>query len=171
MSTNSSFLSNIFMAAYSETQSLSKAVFKPTDWKCFIDVFFPMGHRETRHGTFLQIHGTSKLTSPYCSTGYEIYDRNIWQWDNLFRPGWIPRHNIQRKMRKNYIIDVKTHFKRTSSSKYIFTSYHPPIVKMDLTNKKPWESYEQTPLRKYFRFQKAVDGQRLATQFWKTNCY
>ena len=29
-----------------------------------------------------------------------------------FRPGWIPRHSIQRKMRKSYIIDVKTHFKR-----------------------------------------------------------
>ena len=41
MSTNSSFLSNIFMAAYIETQSLSKAVFKPTDRKRFIDVFFP----------------------------------------------------------------------------------------------------------------------------------
>ena len=41
MSTNSSFLSNIFMPAYIETQSLSKAVFKPTDWKRFIDVFFP----------------------------------------------------------------------------------------------------------------------------------
>ena len=37
---------------------------------------------------------------------------------------------------------------------------------MDLTNKKPWECYEQTPLRKYFRFQKKVEGQRLATQFW-----
>ena len=103
------------------------------------------------------------LTSSYCSTGYEIYDRDVWLWDNPLRPGWIPRHNIQRKMRKSYIIDVKTHFKRKPSSIYIFTSYHPPIVKMDLTNKKPWESYEQTPLRKYFRFQKAVDGQRLDT--------
>ena len=62
------------------------------------------------------------------------------------------------------IIDAKTHFKRKPSSIYIFTSYHPPIVE-------PWESYEQTPLRKYFRFQKAVDGQRQATQFWKKNFY
>ena len=68
-------------------------------------------------------------------------------------------------MRKSYIIDVKAHFKRKPSSIYIFTSYHPPIVKMDLANKKPWESYEQTPLRKYFRFQKAVDWQRLAHNF------
>ena len=72
------------------------------------------------------------------------------------------------------IIDVKTDLngaKPKPSSIYIFTSYHPPNVKMDLTNKKPRVSYEQTPLRKYFRFQKAVDGQRLATQFWNKNCY
>ena len=69
------------------------------------------------------------------------------------------------------IIDAKTHFKRKPSSIYIFTSYHPPIVKMDLTNKKPWESYKETSLRKYFRFQKAVDEQRLATQVWKKYCY
>ena len=43
-------------------------------------------------------------------------------------------------MRKSYIIDVKTQFKRKPSSIFIFTSYHPPIVKMDLTNKKPRES-------------------------------
>ena len=60
------------------------------------------GSASARHGRFLQIHGTSKFTSPYCSTGYEIYARNIWHWDNLFRPRCIPRHNIQRKMRKSY---------------------------------------------------------------------
>ena len=43
MSTNSSFLSNIFMAAYIEKQSLSKTVFKPTDWKRYIDDIFPYG--------------------------------------------------------------------------------------------------------------------------------
>ena len=43
MSTNSSFLSNIFMAAYIETQSLSETVFKPTGWKRYIDDIFPYG--------------------------------------------------------------------------------------------------------------------------------
>ena len=42
MSTNSSFLSNIFMAAYIETQSLSKIVFKPTVWKRYIDDIFSL---------------------------------------------------------------------------------------------------------------------------------
>ena len=42
MSTYSSFLSNIFMAAYIETQSLSKTVFKPTVWKCYIDDIFSL---------------------------------------------------------------------------------------------------------------------------------
>ena len=45
MSTYSSFLSNIFMAAYIETQSLSKSVFKPTvliERATYIK-FFPYG--------------------------------------------------------------------------------------------------------------------------------
>ena len=35
---------------------------------------------------------------------------------------------------------------------------------MDLTNEKPWESYEQTPVRKYFRFKK-----RLMDRGWPHN--
>ena len=58
---------------------------------------------------------------------------------------------------------------------YIFRSCHPLSVKMDLSKERPWESFEQTPLkqrlRKYFKFQKALDRRRLATQFWKKNCY
>ena len=42
MSTYSSFLSNIFMAAYIETQSLSKTVFKPTVWKRYTDDIFSL---------------------------------------------------------------------------------------------------------------------------------
>ena len=97
-----------------------------------------------------------KLTSPYCSTGYEVYGRNIWHWDNLFRPGCQYQGTTFNENWEKAIIDVKTHFKQKPSSIYIFTSYYPPIVKMDLTNKKPWESYEQTPPRKYFRFQKRL---------------
>ena len=33
---------NIFMA-YIETTTLSKTVFKPTVWKCYIDDIFPFG--------------------------------------------------------------------------------------------------------------------------------
>ena len=46
---------NIFVA-YIETRTLSKTVFKPTVWKCYIDDIFPYGH--------LSLHWTSKLTSP-----------------------------------------------------------------------------------------------------------
>ena len=42
MSTNSSFLSNIFIAAYIETRSLSKIVFKPTVWKRYMDDIFSL---------------------------------------------------------------------------------------------------------------------------------
>ena len=44
------------------------------------------------------------------------------------------------------VLDVKTHFKRKPSSIYIFTSCHPPSVKMGLSKEKPWESDEETPL-------------------------
>ena len=42
MSTYSSLLSNIFMAAYIETQSFSNTVFKPTAWKRYIDDIFSL---------------------------------------------------------------------------------------------------------------------------------
>ena len=66
MSTYSSFLSNIFMAAYIETQSLS------------IDDVFPYGTEvnQTDMVDFFKFT-EGKLTSPYFSTGYEIYSRNI----------------------------------------------------------------------------------------------
>ena len=70
-----------------------------------------------------------KLTSPYCSTGYEVYGRNIWQWDNLFRPGCQYQGTTFNENWEKAIIDVKTHFKQKPSSIYIFTSYYPPIVK------------------------------------------
>ena len=41
MSTYSSFLSNIFMAANIK-QSLSKTIFKPTVWKSYIDDIFSL---------------------------------------------------------------------------------------------------------------------------------
>ena len=42
MSTYSSFLSNIFMAAYIKTQSLNKTIFEPTVWKSYIDDIFSL---------------------------------------------------------------------------------------------------------------------------------
>ena len=170
MSTNSSFLSNIFMA-HIETQSLSKTVFKPTVWKCYIDDIFSLWDiskpdmvdffKFTEQVNLL--HPTAllamKFTAEICDTKTIFLDTVVHQ-GTTFNEKW-----------EKAIIDVKTHFKRKPSGIYILTSYHPPITKLDLTNKKPWESYEQTPLRKYFRFQKAVDGRRLATQFWKKNCF
>ena len=41
------FFANIFMA-YIQTTTLSKNVFKPTVWKCYIDDIFPIGHNRHR---------------------------------------------------------------------------------------------------------------------------
>ena len=120
-----------FHAAYIETQSLSKTVFRPTVWKCYIDDIFSLWDiNKPDMVDFFKFTEQVNLLHP---TGYEIYARNIWLWDNLFRPRCIPSHNIQRKMRKSYHWR-KDEFKRKPSSIYIFTSYHPPNVKMDLTN-------------------------------------
>ena len=124
------------MAAYIETQSLSKTVFKPTVWKRYIDEIFSLWDiskpdmldffKFTEQVNLL--HPTALLAMKFTT---EISDT-----ETIVGPGWIPRHNIQRKMRKSCIIDLKTHFKRKPSRTNIFTSYHPPIVKMDLTNNK-----------------------------------
>ena len=134
--------------------------------------FFAKGHKPDMVYFFkfteqvnllLKLHPTAllamKFTAEISDTKTIFLDQVVYQ-GTTFNEKW-----------EIAIIDVKTHFKRKPSSIYIFTCYRTIIVKMDLTNKKPWLSYEQTPLRKYFRFQKAVDGQRLATQFWKKNCY
>ena len=103
MSTYSSFLSNIFMAAYIETQSLSKTVFKPTVWKCYIDDIFSLWDiSKPDMVDFFKFTDQVNLLHPTALLAIKINGRNIWHWDNLFRPGCIPRHNIQRKMRKSY---------------------------------------------------------------------
>ena len=118
--------------AYIETQSLSKTVFKPTVWKRFIiDANFPLWDiRKPDIVRYRLLRGRSKGTSP-C---YEIHGRNIWHWDNLFRPGCIPLGTTFNEKWEKAILDVKTPIKRKPSSIYIFTSYHPTIVKMDLKN-------------------------------------
>ena len=171
MSTYSSFLSNIFMAAYIETQSLSKTVFKPTVWKRYIDDIFSLWDiSKPDMVDFFKFTEQVNLLHPTALLAMK-FTPEISDTETIFLDPVVYQGTTFNEKWEKAIIDVKTHFKRKPSSIYIFTSYHPPIVKMDLTNRKPWESYEQTPLRKYFRFQKAVDGQRLATQFWKKNCY
>ena len=66
MSTYSSFLSNISMAACIETQSLNKTVFKPTVWKSYIDdIFFLWDISKPDMVDFFKFTEQKKLTSPY----------------------------------------------------------------------------------------------------------
>ena len=102
MSTYSSFLSNIFMAAYIETQSLSKTVFKPTVWKCCIDDIFSLWDiSKPDMVDFFKFTEQVNLLHPTSLLAMK-FTPEIWHWDNLFIPRCIPRHNIQRKMRKSY---------------------------------------------------------------------
>ena len=150
---------NNFMA-YIVMQSLSKTVFKPTRTvlKRYINDIVCQ--------TSLCFLRTSKLRSP-C---YEIRGRNIWHWDNVFRHSCIPRHNTHRKS----CPWCKDAF-QTETFQYIHFHLLSPtkrqngFVKGEALRIRRRNSSER--LRKYFRFQKALDGQRLATQFWKKNCY
>ena len=78
----------ISMAAYIETQSLSKTVFKPTVWKRYIND--------------ISLWDKSKPDIVDFFKFTERVNLHITHWDNLLRHGCIPRHNIQRKMRKSY---------------------------------------------------------------------
>ena len=123
------------MAAYIETQSLSKTVFKPTVWKCYIDDIFSLWDiskpdmvdffKFTEQLNLL--HPTALLAMKFMA---EVSDT-----ETIF----LNRLYTTKNEKKLSLIDVKTHFKRKPSSIYILTSYHLPIVKMELTNKKPWE--------------------------------
>ena len=68
------FPSNIFMAAYIETQSLSKTFFKPAVWKRYINDIFSLWDMVD----FFKFTEQVNLLHPHCSTGYEINGRNIW---------------------------------------------------------------------------------------------
>ena len=135
--------------AYSETQSLSKTVFKPTVWKHVIDdIKALLDINNPDIVAFLEQvilhHPTMKFTAKISDTETIFLDTVVYQGTTL-----------------PFVL------------RYIFTSCHPPSVKKDFSKEKSWV-YEQTPLkgqmRKYFRFQKAFDRQRLASQFGKKNC-
>ena len=126
MSTYSSFLSNIFMAAYIETQSLSKTVFKPTVWKCYIDDIFSLWDISkpdiVDFFKFTEQVNLLHLTTPLAwnvRPKYLTLSQLFWTW--LYTKA---QHSTKNEKKK-------------SCSIYIFTSYHPLIVKMDLTN---WRS-------------------------------
>ena len=122
MSTYSSFLSNIFMAAYIETQSLSKTVFKPTVWKRYVDDIFSLwdiskpdivaffAEQVNLH------HPTMKFTAEISENETFFSEIVVYQ-GTTFNEKW-----------KKAILDLKTHFKRKPYSIYFFPSYHPSIV-------------------------------------------
>lgn len=91
---DSSFLCQHFCGIYWNAKSrLSKTVFKLT-LPGIDDIFFPVGHKWTRHLSFLRT--SSCLHLPTINSW-----RKFWHWDNVFRHGCIHtpvhRHKIQRK--------------------------------------------------------------------------
>ena len=119
MSTYSSFLSNIFMAAYIKTQSLSKTIFKPTVWKSYIDDIFSLWDiskpdmvdffKFTEQVNLLLIlHPTALLAMKFTA---EISDT-----ETIFLDPVVYQGTTFNEKWEKAILDVKTNFKRKPSS-------------------------------------------------------
>ena len=127
MSTYSSFLSNIFMAAYIETQSLSKTVFKPTVWKCYIDDSFSLWDiGKPDMVDFFKFTEQVNLLHPTALLAMK-FTPEISNSETIFLDLVVYHGTTFNEMRKSYHWR-KDEFKRKPSSIYIFTSYHPPNV-------------------------------------------
>ena len=113
---------NFFMA-YIETQSLSKTDFKPTVWKRYVDDIFSLSDisKPDIVAFFAEQvnlhHPTMKFTAEISENETFFSEKVVYQ-GTTFSEKW-----------EKAILDVKTHFKRKPYSIYIFTSYHPPVVK------------------------------------------
>ena len=132
--------------AYIETQSLSKTVFKRTVWekqKRYVDDSFSLGDisKPVIVAFFAEQvnlhHPTMKFTAEISENETLFLETVVYQ-GTTFSEKW-----------EKAILDVKTHFKRKPYSIYIFTSYHPPVVKAPVwqtrslenpTNKLLWGS-------------------------------
>ena len=98
-----SFVVNIFMAAYIETQSLSKTDFKPTVWKRYIDDIFPpwdiskpdivdffkFTERVNLH------HPTMKFTAEISDTETIFFDTVVYQ-GTTFNEKWEKGYHWRR---------------------------------------------------------------------------
>ena len=110
---------NIFMAAV-ETEIIGRSTTKPLTWKRYIDDVFSLWNvskNETQ--TFIQLannhHATIKFTA-------EISDIEITFLDTCVYKG--------ERLKKESILDVRTHFKPTETFQYThFSSCHPPGVR------------------------------------------
>ena len=110
---------NIFMAAV-ETEIISRSATKPLTWKRYIDDVFSLWNvSKNEIQTFLELannyHATIKFTA-------EISDIEITFLDTCVYKG--------ERLKKESILDVRTHFKPTETFQYThFSSCHPPGVR------------------------------------------
>ena len=72
------------------------------------------------------LHPTAQTALLAMKFTAEIYDN-----ETIFLDPVEYRGTAFNKEREKAIIDIKTHFKRKPYNIYIFTSYHPLIVKRD----------------------------------------
>ena len=101
------------MAAYIETQSLIKTVFKPTVWKCYInDIFSLWDISKPDEVDFFKLKEQVNLLYPTALQAMK-FTAEISDTEAIFSDPAVYQGTT---------FNVKTHFKRKPSSIYIFTS-------------------------------------------------
>ena len=110
---------NIFMAKV-ETDILSQSVTKPLVWKRFIDDIFSLWNINREKITkFIELankhHPTIKFTAEISDTETTFLDTKVYK---------------GKRLKKEAVLDVRTHFKPTKTFQYThYSSCHPPGVK------------------------------------------
>ena len=116
MSTYSSFLSNIFMAAYIKTQSLSKTIFKPTVWKSYIDDIFSLWDiRKPDMVDFFKFTDQVNLLHPTALLAIK-FTAEISDTETIFLDPVVYQGTTFNEKWEKAILDVKTNFKRKPPS-------------------------------------------------------
>ena len=143
--------------AYIETTTLSKTVFRPTVWKCYIDDIFSLWDNIEAFIEQANLHHTTiKFTAETSVTETAFLDTVVYK---------------STRFKEKSILDAKTHFKQTETFLHThFTSCHPPKVKKALVKGETLRilgknSSETTYEENNSNFKKTLDGERLPTNF------
>ena len=143
--------------AYIETTTLSKTVFRPTVWKCYIDDIFSLWDNIEAFIEQANLHHTTiKFTAETSVTETAFLDTVVYK---------------STRFKEKSILDANTHFKQTETFLLTnFTSCHSPKVKKGFVKGEALRilrkhSSETTFDENNFNFKKTLDGERLPTNF------
>ena len=147
--------------AYTTTTTLSKTVFRPTVWKCYIDDIFSVWDiSKPDIEAFIE---QANLNHPTIKFTAETFDNENAFLDTVVYKG--------TRFKDKFILDAKTHFKQTETFLHTHsTSCHLPSVEKGFVKGEALRilrknSSETTFEENNSNFKKTRDGQTLPTNF------